>query len=264
MELLLSMFQDELRPVRDNLRSVRDDLRPVQQLIPMVCNMSLSSNNLWTPSAISEHGKRDDSMRALLKAEMGYSKKGKVRCMLTGETGGGDCVVCGHIVPCSSKAIKIQSLGLTLDDLNTSPNLVFWAINIERAYEKLQISFVKSVSLNFTEEYVMKIWDDSIRASPIWKGSLRTIGEFENKPLILGKHVIMKRGLSFHAIQAYNTYSSSDLKLGKSCLYGSPGNYSYLETLALLRKDFDRDLDGEVGSDREVGSDGEDELGDDE
>ena len=153
---------------------------------------------------------------------------------------------------------------MTHGDLNTSSNLVFWAINIEKAYEKLQISFVKSVSLKLTEEYVMKIWDESIKASPIWEGSLRTIGEFENKPLILGKHVIMKRGLSFHAIQAYNAYSSSDLKLGKSCLYGSPGNYSHFKTLEFLRKEFDRDLDGEVGSDREVGSDGEDELGDDE
>jgi hypothetical protein len=222
----------------------QEEILPVQQLIPTVMNLSFSRFNLWSHSAITSHGKRDNTTRGNLKKELGYSKKSKtVKCMLTGVFGNNLQVVCGHIIPCTANEAKIEHLGLRLESLNTSPNLIFWAIAIERAYECLKISFVKAP---LADEYLLKIWDDNIRMEPIWEGSNRTIGEFENAPLDLGKRVVLTRGLSFQAIQAYNASHLDDKTIALSCLYGSPGNYSYQKELSLLRSQYEKDLAREV------------------
>ena len=53
------------------------EVRPIHQLIPMVCNLTIDTNNLWTSSVISSHGKRDDGVRKILKKDMGRVMKKK-------------------------------------------------------------------------------------------------------------------------------------------------------------------------------------------
>ena len=212
----------------------------MNQLIPIVCNLVIRDNNLWTPSKIT-HGFRDTNCRQNLSRKMNLSS---AKYMVTGMVAGGDKIVCGHLVPCTSELSKVRELGFGSEHLNDCRNLVFWATGIEYCYEHLKISFIKQSPLRDTLS--LKIWDESIKKMPIYRGSDRTIADYENSPLNLDGHVIFKKALSFQAYEAYLNSQSTDKLLQDQCLFGSPGNYNFKSTMDLLRIAHEKIKDEEI------------------
>ena len=122
--------------------------------------------------------------------------------MVSGHVGTGDQVCAAHIVPCSSDASKLAFIGLTIDDVNSPRNGLFLAKNVEVAFDKLQLSFIKTML--FYDRLYLKIWDDSCRSVPIWPGhTTLTIGDLDGRELVLGPHRPFKRALSYRTYQAY-------------------------------------------------------------
>jgi len=249
LSLSLSLSLSELSEL------LRAQTRTLEMMIPIVCNYSIASSNPWTPSKCS--GGRSPQFRRILMQSLNYNKKRLPVCMVTGIHGDGSCVIAGHIIPCSTDRKILSHLGIDTTCVNMPQNGIFWVRGIEDAWESLALSFVKSNPLE--DKYYMHIWDESVRTTPLYDGSTKTLGDFDGRELCLGKHVVMKRGLSFQAYQAYVHHSSSDERLGLQCLYGSPGRYNYQTTIALLRQKYLSDVSDEVAdeySDSGVGCGG--------
>jgi hypothetical protein len=222
----------------------------IATIVPIVIKLSIERNNLWTPSKIN--AKRGTSCRQDLMKEMGYTnrhtktKDERPKCMISAIRAGGDRVVCGHIVPCGSELVKLNQLGITTADLNLPKNCVFWCIGFERAYESLQLSFVKSHPLQ--DKLYLKFWNDEVKRNPIWPGSAQCLGDFDGMELKLDGHVIMKRGLSFQAYQAYLHRSEDDRGVDATCLYGSPGTYQFFKSMStLMEQQYRKDVEEETG-----------------
>ena len=238
------------------LNSTNRKLSIVGEIVPIVCDLATQRCNLWTPSKLTQT--RDDEHRAKMMALLGYKKKAK--CMVTGIEGNGDQVICAHLVPLKSNLqILKQELAISAEDLNDSKNCAFWCKSLEDAYETLKVSYVKSP---LDQTLRLKIWDDSIKSTPIYEGSTHKIGEYEGEALKLGTHIIMKRTLSYQAFNAYLVWNPLDEELKKSCSYESPGVYNFSKRMQLMRTEYFKDVDDET-DDIEGGSrDGGEEVDD--
>ena len=64
--------------------------------------------------------------------------------------------------------------------------------------------------------------------------------------LDLGGHVVMKRGLSYQAYQAYLHKSDDDNGVKLTCLYGSPGTYPFKSIGTLLEEQYRADVEKET------------------
>eukprot|EP01033_Poteriospumella_lacustris_P010798 gene10798-7686_t len=198
---------------------------------------------------------------------MGYTNKytktkdERPKCMISGFRGGRGKVVCGHIVPCGSALVKLNQLGITKADLNLPRNCLFWCIGFEHAYESLELSFVKSHPLR--DKLYLKVWNDKVKTTPIWPGSAQCIGEFDGVELKLDGHVIMKRGLSFQAYQAYLKRSADDHDdvEGTCCQYGASGTYQFKSIGTLMEQQYRKDVEEETGEDEDKDNIGGDECG---
>ena len=240
----------------NNSEKIVGVLETVNKAIPILLDGVIANNNLWTPSKIS--GGRDSEFRTKMMVCLGYSKKKnkKPQCMVTGIRGNGDKVIAGHIIPCTSEKKKIAELGMELTDLNEVKNGVFWVTGIENAWERLQLSFIKSNPLS--KDLYMKIWDESIRNTPLYNGSTQFVGDFENHKLNLGDHIVMKRGFSYQAYQSYMSNAGSDEILKKACLYGSPGTYKYMTEMEIMKGQVVKDIEEEVEEEESEGDDDDD------
>ena len=209
------------------------------RMLPIVMNTSLKDHNLWTPSIVS--CRRNDDFRAELKKHLGYSRRAKVSCMVTKLKGNGEQVIAAHIVPCSSSPLKLKYIGMGKDDVNNVRNGLFLAFGIEKAFDKLQISFIKSHPLK--DELYLRIWDDKCRTTPLWEGHQQTIGDFDGRPLLLGSHNPFKRCLSYQAYQAHlNSYANEDTPL----YFGAPTNSDFDKIGETLKGEFFRKFEEEV------------------
>jgi hypothetical protein len=200
----------------------------------------------------------------MLMKSLGYSEGQDPVCMVTGIPGNGEAVIAGHIIPRSTRKPILTHLGIEITDVNKPNNGVFWVKGIEDAWEKLALSFVKSNPLE--DKYYMHIWDDSVRNTPLYKDSDKTVGEYNGAELCLGQHVVMKRGISYQAYQAYLHNSPSDALLRSQCLYGTPEKYPYQTEMELMRRAYLGDVEDEVtgqGEDDDDDDDGEQSVRDD-
>jgi hypothetical protein len=118
------------------------------------------------------------------------------RCQATGLVGiriGSDHQIrAAHIVPISCPAPMAMAAGVPADEVDTPRNALLLGSNIERAFDKLQLSFVPSNPFD-SATLVLKIWDDSIRKTDVFPGAGRTIGEFDGKPLDFPGQPLLKR-----------------------------------------------------------------------
>ncbi len=215
---------------------IQSSYQEIQSIVPLVLEMSSREHNLWTPSVVS--GGRNGTYRKELMKEMGYNNNTKKPiCMVSGISGGGDKIICGHIVPCSSPQHKLNELNIDIKDLNKSENCVFWCAGFEEAYETLKISFVRTNPLS--EKYFLKFWIEGAKAIPLWPGcTTGCIGDYDGRELNLRGHRIWKRALSYQAYQGYLANNLHDLYLREQTLYGSPGSYRFAKKMELLQKEY--------------------------
>jgi hypothetical protein len=158
------------------IKEVAEFMPKVAQIIPIVNKIAIDSNNLWTMTQIAESvTSRDDYFRRNLLSHLGYHKpkKGRGRklfkCMLTREDGDSEEIVAAHIAPARSSIRKLATIGMTESDLSDVRNGLLLAKGIELAFDRLQLSFVKSNPLS--ENLYLHIWDDSCRNNFIYEGS---------------------------------------------------------------------------------------------
>jgi hypothetical protein len=110
-----------------------------------------------------------------------------------------------HILPHSAQqnSSVMELLQLTNEDLNSDRNLLLLANNIEYYFDRLKLSFVPHLGAGMKLQWILKIWDDSIRDKPLADGADEPIGSCEGKPLILHEdHIVYKRCLSYQAFWA--------------------------------------------------------------
>jgi hypothetical protein len=135
------------------------------------------------------------------------------RCMLTG-FGDTDYLTCSHILPHSllnSKHHLLQLTGLSAVEISNSRNTLLLCTGIEKAFDRLDCSFVQSES--DPTVFVLKIWTprgacpdgkkfhgDVRSLSIFWKGPIprdSTISEFEGVALNFGPMGIIPYRRSF-------------------------------------------------------------------
>jgi len=223
----------------NDLREIKEFLKSI---LPIIRNISLKEHNLWTPSVISSL--RNDQFRNDLKKHLGYGKDAKVSCMVSKFKGNGKEVIAAHIAP-SSSPCKLKYVGLEKVDVNNVRNGLFLAFGIEKAFDKLQISFIKSNPLK--DVLCLHIWDDECRKTPLWFGHKQTIGDFDGSPLLLGKHDPFKRCLSY---QAYQAHLNSNTKEDFPLYFGTPTKSDFDKQMTMgeiLKVEFFRRYEEEVG-----------------
>lgn len=196
---------------------------------------------------------RDDQFRTNVLTHLGYHvpRKGRqiFKCMLSREDGDGDEVVVAHIVSASSSVRILNLIRMTEADVNSLRNGLLLAKNFEVAFNRLQLSFVKSNPLS--QNLYLQIWDDSCRNEPIYDGSTRTIGDFEGEVLNLGSHRPFRRALSFQAYQAF--LQSKDIsKFEELSEDGSEKVTKYFEQQMLMKDSVLRDIQEELEDDRSM------------
>lgn len=217
-------------------------------LVPLIATISQSllvQNNPWTASKLSK-GERGDDCRESLTKLLGFttskSSKNKPKCCVTGKRP----VKCAHLIPCGATALQLANVGLTVDNVNDTANLVFWVYEIESCFDRLQLSFMKTNPLQ--DKLFLKIWDESIRGKVLYHGSSQTINDIDGWEIKL-EHKVYTRLLAYQAYQACVKYGSDDRTIRQS-LYGSPGNYTFRSQADLLlsqfQKDIEEEIDGEI------------------
>ncbi len=240
-------------------------------MAPLLFNLSVERENLWTPSKVS--GARGTTYRNDLMTLLNYNKTSNPpKCMVSdikavivrrGKNIVGNRVVCGHLLPSSSNLNNLKFLGVTEKDLNEPKNCVFWAQGIEKCYESLQISFVKSHPLE--DRYFLKIWDEKARDVFLFDGSKEKVGDYEDCPLKLNGHTILKRALSYQAYQAYLNNKTIDAQTADSCLLGLDGEYAFKKSeKELLKQTFLKDKSEELEEEEDWEGEREDDDDDDE
>lgn len=182
------------------------------KLVPMVCNLMIEANNLWTNTQIADTvTDRSDEFKKDLLSHLGYdiNKGGRKRtlykCMVSGVEGNGQDIQGAHIAPARSSMKRLAHIGMTPDDVNDVRNGLLLATGIHKAFDHLRLSFVKSNPLS--QQLYLKIWDKSCRNVEVYPGANRTIGEFDGAKLKLAHHLPFKRALSYHAYIAYLKFS---------------------------------------------------------
>ena len=222
------------------LRELRAELTPLKSLratVPIVLQMSMEKNSFWNTSQKSKSSIRGDDYRTKLLDAVECPSGTMPPCMISGVRGSAAEIICGHIVGVSNTdEKKLAYLQMKSTDLNEPNNLVFWARGFEEAYERMQLPFTKSNPLR--DALFLHIWDDSIREKPIYPDAVEKMGYYEGMELKSNGHVIIRRGLSYHAYLACLKHQNLDGELMRPSLYGSPGPYPFKTEADILWEQF--------------------------
>lgn len=148
-------------------------------------------------------------------------------CMLTGERG---TIKLAHILPWSAhkKSQVMKMLQMTVEMLNNAGNLLLLAENIEMSFDRLQLSFEPQLAEGLQLKYVVRIWDDNIRDTPIFAGSPSTIGEYDGRFLTIHQHhQVFERLFAYQGLWATanaheNNYEGPPLQFRVDDLQGAP------------------------------------------
>lgn len=242
---MLSEINSNYNKIVDNINFMNNNINTI---VPMVCNLVIEKNNLWSKSAIgSVATERGASFRENLLEYMGLSpQKGKkFPCMITGEYGLGSEVIAAHIIPAKSEVRLLGSIGIRVEDVDSPCNGLLLAKGIEHAFDRLQLSFVMFPQ---SDALIMKIWDDECRADPIWPGHDLTIGQFDGSPLRLNGHNPFKRALSYQAYSAYLHFSF--LGVERPIEYGSDTETEFYQQRKLMKDPLIQELRAEMLGDK--------------
>jgi hypothetical protein len=159
-----------------------------------------------------------------------------------------------HILPRSTKAHILRSLGLGVQDVDDLRNMLVLCNGLEEAFDRQFISFVPNTN-PFQGGFQVKFWKDEFKNFPLHKGSERTIGEYDRMPLNLSvngnEHVIFRRALSYQAFMCYVKWKNEKvpgLILPTDC---DVSEYvgAYRETKANYLKQLETDIKSEIEQD---------------
>jgi hypothetical protein len=233
--------------------AVTNAMRPMTTIL---CEMMVEQNNLYSKSALGSDtmSDRGKTFRNNLLESLGYSKKKRkigYPCMVTKISGDGECVVAAHIAPARSRVKYLRNIGLTEEDVNSSRNGLLLSKNIEIAFDRLQLSFIRGPVADLTglprDGFTMKIWDDDCRDTFIWNGSKKRIGEYDGKQLLLGSHNPLKRVLSYQAYTAFLHFRHVlNVTVSEPSEFGSDNASNYYKNRKLMKDNLLRDVIEEV------------------
>ena len=179
-------------------------------------------------------------------------------CVLTGRIGSSGNLKLAHIVPASiSQDIK-AALQLQDSDIWGFRNVLLLSWNIERAFDRCQLSFVPHPLLQNT--YSMKIWDVNVKDTLIWDEAEvsetgekdNTIGFYENKYLNLEMKngitlVPFKRCLSYHNFICFYKSTVVEQPTDFSSELGNPDRWAMKRIdLMSMRSSLDNDIHRET------------------
>ena len=179
------------------------------------------------------------------------------RCALTNAR---VSVILAHILPLSAKPDIRECLHLSDEDINSCRNLIFLCSNIEKAFDRLKVSFIPKSILD--QSLVLKIWDDDVKETKIFDGAEKCIGAFEGDPLNMQmpngvEHNPFRRCFAYQALHAYIKHSNSaditdapDVARDSDCPFFVKKRNELLEWHARFR----RSRDIEVREEDEEGS----------
>ena len=127
-------------------------------------------------------------------------------------------LILAHIIPRSTERIIRELISFTLGDIDSIRNCLLLCLNIERAFDELDISFVPSDNPFQFHRFKMFIWNNGIRDKPIFPDASRLIGQFDNYPLNLvvstksgaEPHDPFKQALSYQAYMAFRKWNKID------------------------------------------------------
>lgn len=234
-----------------SMEKVERLVAPMGKLVPIVCNLMIDANNLWTKTQIADSVTgRSEEFRRNLVEHLGYAVgKGKKRmrytCMVTGLSTHSDYIEAAHIAPARSTVKRLAYIGMTASDVNDVRNGLLLATEIHHAFDYLQLSFVKSNPLS--EQLYVKIWDKSCLNIEVFVGAGRTIGQYDGAKLKLGAHEPFRRALSYHAYIAYLKFSYVPANL-EPAEYGSENESEYYSERRLMKdavlQDIKKELEG--------------------
>jgi hypothetical protein len=188
-------------------------------------------------------------------------------CMVTGEFGNGDEVVCAHILPRSSDQAIFENLALTIEDANSPRNVLFLSKNIELAFDKCRVSFVQQDLLH-PKTLIFTINDPTAREEPIFQGSAKLMKDFEGQPLQLYDHNPFMRCLSYHAYLAHSQFARTSGP--PPAEYGSPGSPFHLvrtrenELADNFETSFKEEINEEEDGEEDEDEDEDEDEGDEE
>ena len=243
-----------IRPIESRLeRTITNAIRPMTNIL---CELVVEQNNLYGKSALGSDtmSDRGKTFRNNLLESLGFSKKKRkigYPCMVTEISGDGECVVAAHIAPAHSRVKYLRNIGLTEEDVNSSRNGLLLSKNIEIAFNRLQLSFIRGPIADLTglprDGFTMKIWDDDCRNTFIWNGSKKRIGEYDGKQLLLGTHNPLKQVLSYQAYTAFLHFRHVlNVTVSEPSEFGSDNASNYYKNRKLMKDNLLRDVIEEV------------------
>jgi hypothetical protein len=179
---------------------------------------------------------------------------------------GGKPVKVAHILPCSTKAIVREKLGLTKEFRNDNVDASRWNFmvlrnDIESAFDRLKVSFLPMDAIH-QESFRLHIWD---------KGSVDAdLLLLDGKPLQIPTGVsLSRRALSYQAICAFVEYKKR-ADVGEINLNGAPralnagtdGTIVYTEMMDTLRRSIREENQEEYDDDDDDDDDGDEQADD--
>ena len=116
-----------------------------------------------------------------------------------------------HILPKSSKQMIL--LNLRINDINDTRNLLWLAPGIEKAFDRMQLSFIPCLTEGLIQKYKLKIWDPECLNVRILNNDMtsKTIGDLVQEDVSLdftiksgqSEHSFFRRCLAYQALCSY-------------------------------------------------------------
>lgn len=188
---VLGKIDSSLRVLASSMQSIERDMQVLKD------SSIVRDMNPWLEMSQTDRS-RNNNLRSAVFNNLGITDQ-TASCWLSG----GKPVKVAHILPCSTKAIVREKLGLTREFRHDHVNVSRWNFmvlrnDIESAFDRLKVSFLPMDAIH-QESFRLHIWD---------KGSVDAdLLLLDGKPLQIPTGVsLSRRALSYQAICAFVEY----------------------------------------------------------
>jgi hypothetical protein len=119
-----------------------------------------------------------------------------------------------HIIPRSTKPVTLKQMRIL--DVNDIRNLIALADGIERAFDRMMLSFIPGLGVGMKACYKVKIWDEECLEWPIFLADNNPyspkVKDFINGDVEFG-NLVYKRCLAFQALWASIYYNGGEFPI---------------------------------------------------